>query len=106
SVMPRDTLAQRRGGGGGSGVYKARIVAHWFEGGTKFWYENELPPGEREFVVVDAKEGTRRLVREDEIDKQAGEQPAANRTANEPARGRAGRRGDGERKSPDGKWTA
>lgn len=50
--------AQRRGGGGG-GVYKARIAAHWFDGGTKFWYQNELARGTREFIVVDAEQGTR-----------------------------------------------
>src|SRR5689334_3834715 len=97
--------AQRRGGGG-AGVYKARVTPHWFDGNSKFWYENELPQGKREFIVVDAKEGTRRRVLEEEIDKQLPEQPTANRSANESARGRAGRRGDADRKSRDGKWTA
>jgi hypothetical protein len=97
--------AQRRGGGG-AGVYKSRIAAHWFDDNSKFWYQNELPRGEREFIVVDAKEGTRRVVREDEVDKQLPEQPTANRAANESAPVRVGRRGNADRKSPDGKWTA
>src|SRR5437763_481776 len=31
-------LAQRRGEAGG--VYKARVTPQWFDGGTKFWYQN------------------------------------------------------------------
>ena len=52
--------AQRRGfGGGASGVYKSRIEPHWFDGGARFWYQNDLPRGMREFNLVDAEKGTR-----------------------------------------------
>jgi dipeptidyl aminopeptidase/acylaminoacyl peptidase len=40
-------------------VYKAQVEAHWFAQETKFWYCNELPAGQREFIVVDAERGTR-----------------------------------------------
>lgn len=40
-------------------VYKARIVPHWFAGGDRFWYRNDLREGGREFVLVDASKGTR-----------------------------------------------
>ena len=42
-----------------SGVYKARIVPHWFRNGSKFWYRNDLPNEAKEFVVVDAEQGSR-----------------------------------------------
>ena len=52
--------AQRRGfGGGASGVYKSRIEPHWFDGGARFWYQNDLARGTREFILVDAEKGTR-----------------------------------------------
>jgi dipeptidyl aminopeptidase/acylaminoacyl peptidase len=41
------------------GVYKARIVPHWFAADTKFWYRNDLPGQAREFILVDAEKGTR-----------------------------------------------
>src|SRR5262245_26243727 len=53
--------AQRRGfGGGGPGVYKAQITPHWFDGGAKFWYQNSLGGGKREYILVDADQGTRK----------------------------------------------
>lgn len=51
----------RGGRGGSAGVYKARVTPHWFAGGTRFWYRNDLRGGEREFVVVDAVKGLREL---------------------------------------------
>src|SRR5688500_8743463 len=51
-------VAQRRGGGG-AGVYKARITPHWFDGGARFWYQNDLAGGKREFLLVDAEKGKR-----------------------------------------------
>src|SRR4051794_29543009 len=42
-------------------VFKDRVVPHWFADGDHFWYRNDLADGAREFVVVDAIEGTRRL---------------------------------------------
>src|SRR4029079_19457002 len=51
--------AQQRGrGGGATGVYKGRITPHWL-GGSKFWYQNELGGRKREFILVDAEQGTR-----------------------------------------------
>ena len=40
-------------------VYKARIVPHWFQNNTRFWYRNNLPGGAQEFILVDAEGGTR-----------------------------------------------
>src|SRR5580765_5836124 len=51
---------QRRGGGQPDrGVYKARVTPHWFANDTRFWYRNDLRGGAKEFIVVDAKKGTR-----------------------------------------------
>src|SRR5262245_57587899 len=50
---------QRGRGGGGPGVYKARITPHWVDGSSKFWYQNDLARGTREFILVDAEKGTR-----------------------------------------------
>jgi dipeptidyl aminopeptidase/acylaminoacyl peptidase len=58
-LAPLPLAAQRRGGGGGAGVYKARITPHWFDGGARFWYQNDLAGGKREFVLVDADNGLR-----------------------------------------------
>ncbi len=41
------------------GVYKDRIAPHWFGDGTCFWYRNDLSAGAREFILVNAEEGTR-----------------------------------------------
>lgn len=40
-------------------VYRERVVPHWFAGQTRFWYRNDLKDGAREFVLVDARKGTR-----------------------------------------------
>lgn len=40
-------------------VYKTQITPHWFAGNTRFWYRNDLSGGAREFLLVDAKAGTR-----------------------------------------------
>jgi hypothetical protein len=40
-------------------VYKARIVPHWFQNNTRFWYRNNLPGGAQEFILVDAERGSR-----------------------------------------------
>ena len=42
-----------------TGVYKARIVPHWFHDNSRFWYRNDLHGGAREFIVIDAESGTR-----------------------------------------------
>ena len=43
----------------GPRVYRDHVMPHWFAGGTKFWYRNDLAGGRREFVLVDAIEGKR-----------------------------------------------
>ncbi len=40
-------------------VFKARVVPHWDAEGSRFWYRNDLPGGEREFIRVDAVRGVR-----------------------------------------------
>ena len=40
-------------------VFKKRINAHWFNESTRFWYRNDLRE-RKEFIVVDAEEGTRK----------------------------------------------
>ncbi len=40
-------------------AYKTRIAAHWFDGGNRFWYRNDLPGGLREYILVDAIKGIR-----------------------------------------------
>jgi dipeptidyl aminopeptidase/acylaminoacyl peptidase len=54
---------QRRGrfGGPERGVYKARLSPHWFANETRFWYRNDLRGGAKEFVLVNAEQGTRQL---------------------------------------------
>jgi dipeptidyl aminopeptidase/acylaminoacyl peptidase len=44
---------------GSIGVYRDRVVPHWFADDTKFWYRNDLKDGQREFILVDAEKGTR-----------------------------------------------
>ena len=40
-------------------VFKTRVAPHWFAEGTRFWYRNDLAGGQREFILVDAVQGTR-----------------------------------------------
>src|ERR1043165_2599887 len=40
-------------------VYRDRIEPHWSADGKRFWYRNELRGGKREFILVDAENGTR-----------------------------------------------
>lgn len=42
-------------------VYRDRIEPHWLEGNTKFWYRLDLPERKRQFILVDAEEGSRQL---------------------------------------------
>ena len=41
------------------GVYKDRIVPHWFGDNTQFWYRNDLAGKTKEFLLVDAERGVR-----------------------------------------------
>ncbi len=43
-------------------VYRDHVAPHWQAGNAKFWYQNELPGGAKETVVVDAERGTREVV--------------------------------------------
>lgn len=40
-------------------VYRDRVTPHWFGENDKFWYRNELSGNRSEFILVDAKSGTR-----------------------------------------------
>ncbi|HEY5915159.1 MAG TPA: DPP IV N-terminal domain-containing protein [Verrucomicrobiae bacterium] len=51
----------RRGAPGLEGIYKARVVPHWFANDTLLWYRNDLRGGAREFILVDTEKGTRQL---------------------------------------------
>ena len=42
-------------------VYKSKINPQWSEDNSHFWYRNDLPKGEREFIFVDVEKGERRL---------------------------------------------
>jgi dipeptidyl aminopeptidase/acylaminoacyl peptidase len=99
----RPLLAQR-GGGTGAGVYKARITPHWYEGNMKFWYQNDLADGKREFIVVDAERGMREQVPEAPNDAAASTDASLPADAQQPG---GGRRVRGSRdRSPDEKWIA
>src|SRR5262245_1938826 len=83
------------------GVYKARITPHWFDHNKRFWYQNDLPCGAKEFIVVEAGQGIRRPALDHErrlfeTDKAV---PQAERQT------RRERRSISDH-SPDGKWTA
>jgi dipeptidyl aminopeptidase/acylaminoacyl peptidase len=60
-AQTNNTAQARRGrfGEPERGVYKARLVPHWFAADTKFWYRNDLRGEAREFILVDAAKGTR-----------------------------------------------
>jgi dipeptidyl aminopeptidase/acylaminoacyl peptidase len=53
---------QRRQFGQADGrVFKDRVSPQWFQNNTRFWYRNDLRGGTKEFVLVDAENGTRAL---------------------------------------------
>jgi dipeptidyl aminopeptidase/acylaminoacyl peptidase len=41
-------------------VFKTTVEPHWFAGGTRFWYRNDLAGGRRRFVLVDAVRARRK----------------------------------------------
>ncbi|HOK67629.1 MAG TPA: hypothetical protein PLV55_12565, partial [Anaerohalosphaeraceae bacterium] len=41
-------------------VFKEKVVPYWFDGGSQFWYRNDLPDGRKEFIRVHALRGYRR----------------------------------------------
>ncbi|CAN5179252.1 S9 family peptidase [soil metagenome] len=84
-------------------VLNLALTPHWFDEGNKFWYEAQRPEKKKEFIIVDCVKGTKTLVKESELPKDA---KAANPQQS--------RRGGGDRpqfpssnaKSPDGDWQA
>src|SRR5262249_19099799 len=40
-------------------VFKTTITPNWFAGNTRFWYRNDTKGGTKDFVLVDAIQGTR-----------------------------------------------
>ena len=40
-------------------VFGQRVDPHWFADNTRFWYRNALPDDKCEFILVNAKSGTR-----------------------------------------------
>ncbi len=40
-------------------VFRTRVQPHWFAGGRKLWYRNDLAEGRKEFILVDAQAGRR-----------------------------------------------
>lgn len=43
-------------------VFRSRVEPNWSKDGESFWYENTLPEGKKECVVIDALAGTRKVV--------------------------------------------
>lgn len=99
--------AEQQGLRPGWRIYRDRVSPHWMDG-DRFWYANTLPGGRKEFVVVDASSGVRRVVaeppREASGEEQREEPPRRDRPRRE--RGRAEvregalivRSGDGEKR--------
>jgi dienelactone hydrolase len=80
-------------------IYKDHVTPHWFADGSKFWYENSLPGGEKEVIVVDAEKGTRERVENQPTDKEIKPPEAPN------PRQQQRRDESASEKSPDGVWT-
>ncbi|VTR92370.1 peptidase s9 : Dipeptidyl aminopeptidase/acylaminoacyl peptidase OS=Singulisphaera acidiphila (strain ATCC BAA-1392 / DSM 18658 / VKM B-2454 / MOB10) GN=Sinac_6999 PE=4 SV=1: DPPIV_N: Peptidase_S9 [Gemmata massiliana] len=84
---------------------------NWTPDGEKFWYQNNLSGGKKEFVLVDVVKGTREIVAEDKLPKDAKPvAPPKKRFSDESAEddetfvlAAQPRRGS---ESPDGKWAA
>jgi dipeptidyl aminopeptidase/acylaminoacyl peptidase len=60
SAAQQPPQARSRQPGRTQGVYKDRITPHWFAENTCFWYRNNLSGDTKEFVLVNAEQGTRR----------------------------------------------
>ncbi len=52
-------------------VRNTRLTPAWTPEGKVFWYRSELPGGKQEFVLVDTGKGTREIVTEDQLPKDA-----------------------------------
>ena len=42
-----------------NGMYKSRVLPHWFAENNCFWYRNDLRDNKRDFILVDVEKGTR-----------------------------------------------
>ncbi len=82
-------------------LFKDRVAPHWFAQNTKFWYQNELPGGGKETVLVDAERGTRESVEKPPSDASTDEVVSL-----EPEKHNAEDDGARSAQSLDGKWTA
>jgi len=60
NVPAQSPRARFQGGRRVRGYYKARITPNWFRDNTCFWYRNDLKSNTREFILVNAEQGTRR----------------------------------------------
>ena len=85
-------------------AYKERIVPRWFQDNTRFWYQNDLPDGAKEFLVVDVERGTREKVADPAELPGVGTQPDPDSPRSD--RRRQSRESESSDRSPDGKWTA
>ncbi|HZJ14630.1 MAG TPA: prolyl oligopeptidase family serine peptidase, partial [Chthoniobacteraceae bacterium] len=45
-------------------AFRDKVEPRWLPGGDSFWYRNDLPDGKKEYVLVDAVKGERRVVDE------------------------------------------
>src|SRR5436190_930824 len=43
----------------GPRVYRDHVTPHWIANNTRFWYQNDLPGGVSEIIVIDAVSGAR-----------------------------------------------
>jgi dipeptidyl aminopeptidase/acylaminoacyl peptidase len=85
----------------GGKTLNAKIDVRWAPESDELWYQRDLPNGKHEFVLVDAARGTRTVVPEDKLPKNAKSSPPQTR------RGDGANRGaQSSATSPDGKWTA
>ncbi|MCU0714957.1 MAG: prolyl oligopeptidase family serine peptidase [Pirellula sp.] len=57
--QPDSPQERGRGGRDGNRVYKQRVSPNWIGSSDQFWYRNDLPNGQREFILVDPQKGTR-----------------------------------------------
>ncbi|MDB6149504.1 MAG: dap4 3, partial [Chthoniobacter sp.] len=45
-------------------ILRDKVEPRWLPGGDAFWYRNDLGDGKKEFVMVDAIRGERRVIAE------------------------------------------
>jgi dipeptidyl aminopeptidase/acylaminoacyl peptidase len=57
----------------GPRVYRDHVTPHWFAKNTKFWYQNELPGGVTENIVIDAATGAREKVEKTPVELDEGD---------------------------------